>query len=115
MPDHQTILLALQKGEIDLIFGADGDMIDINSFNVLQKEGNIQRFLANQQLHEPFFLTQSKLITSDAKVREALQYAVHKTMIVEGVLNNSETIAKTLFSPTVPYRYPFGWTELWAC
>ncbi|BBP92449.1 hypothetical protein BsIDN1_60670 [Bacillus safensis] len=42
MPDHQTILLALQKGEIDLLFGADGDMIDGDSFQALKKkQGNM--------------------------------------------------------------------------
>lgn len=35
MPDHQTILLALQKGEIHLLFGADGDMIDLDSFQAI--------------------------------------------------------------------------------
>ena len=39
MPDHQTILLALQKGEIDLIFGSDGDMLNLDAFAALQKEG----------------------------------------------------------------------------
>ena len=35
MPDHQTIMLALQKGEIDLVFGADGDMLNMDAFNAL--------------------------------------------------------------------------------
>lgn len=103
MPDHQTILLALQKGEIDLIFGADGDMIDLNSFNMLQKEGKYTTLLSKPTASRAILLNTKQPITSDAKVREALQYAVHKTAIVEGILNNSETIAQTLFSPTVPY------------
>lgn len=29
MPDAQTILMALEKGEVDLLYGADGDQIDM--------------------------------------------------------------------------------------
>lgn len=39
MPDAQTMLMALQKGEIDLIFGSDGDQITSDTFAKLQKEG----------------------------------------------------------------------------
>lgn len=45
MPDPQTILLALQKGEIDLLFGADGDQIDLDSYKKLEKEGNYKTYL----------------------------------------------------------------------
>ena len=31
MPDAQTILMALEKGEVDLLYGADGDQIDMDS------------------------------------------------------------------------------------
>lgn len=38
IPNHQSILLSLQKGEIDLIFGADGDMINSDAFSMLEKK-----------------------------------------------------------------------------
>lgn len=103
MPDHQTILLALQKGEIDLIFGADGDMINLDAFNVLQKEGKYTTLLSQPTASRAILLNTKQPITSNLKVREALQYAIQKEEIVKGILNNSETIAKTLFSPTTPY------------
>ncbi|WP_024953807.1 nickel ABC transporter substrate-binding protein [Sulfurospirillum arcachonense] len=103
MPDHQTILLALQKGEVDLIFGADGDMIDIDAFKVLQKEGKYTTLLSRPTASRAILINTKQPITHDIKVREALQHAVNKQAIVEGILNNSETIAKTLFSPTTPY------------
>lgn len=40
MPNHQTILLALEKGEVDLLFGSDGDMIDSDSFKALTEQVN---------------------------------------------------------------------------
>jgi nickel transport system substrate-binding protein len=103
MPDHQTILLALQKGEIDLIFGADGDMINLDAFNVLQKDGKYTTLLSQPTASRAILINTKQPITHDNKVREALQYTIQKEAIVAGILNNSETIAKTLFAPTTPY------------
>ncbi|SDM15034.1 nickel transport system substrate-binding protein [Dendrosporobacter quercicolus] len=103
MPDHQTILLALQKGEIDLLFGSDGDMIDLDSFNALQKEGKYQAVLSQPIGSRAILLNASRPVTKDLKVREAFQYAIDKKQIAEGILNGTETIADTLLSPTVPY------------
>ena len=50
MPDHQTILLALQKGEIDLIFGSDGDMLNLDAFAALQKEGTYKTEISYRRL-----------------------------------------------------------------
>ncbi|AFL69437.1 nickel ABC transporter substrate-binding protein [Sulfurospirillum barnesii] len=103
MPDHQTVLLALQKGEIDLIFGADGDMIDLNAFSVLQKEGKYATLLSQPTASRAILLNTKQPITKEEKVREALQYAINKEAIVAGILNHSENIAHTLLSPTTPY------------
>jgi nickel transport system substrate-binding protein len=103
IPDHQTILLALQKGEVDLLFGADGDMIDLDSFKALQTEGKYKTVLSNPVASRAILLNAHQPITSDKKVREALQYVVNKQAIAEGILNGSEAIADTLLSPTIPY------------
>ena len=39
MPDHQAILLALHKGDVDLVFGADGDMLNLDNFDAIRREG----------------------------------------------------------------------------
>jgi len=103
MPDHQTILLALQKGEIDLLFGADGDMIDLDSFKALQKEDKYKTAMSQPIASRAILLNAHQPVTSDIKVREAFQYAVNKQAIAEGILNGSEAVADTLMSPTVPY------------
>ena len=36
IPDRQAMLLALQKGDIQLIFGADGDMVSMDAFDKLK-------------------------------------------------------------------------------
>ena len=103
MPDSQTILLALKKGEIDLLFGADGDMIDLDSFTALQKEGKYAAMLSEPVASRAILINAHRPISSDRQVREAFQYVVNKEGIANGVLNGTETVADTLLSPTVPY------------
>lgn len=103
MTDHQTILLALEKGEVDLIFGSDGDMIDLDSFAALEKQGKYITELSEPVASRAILLNSNKEITGDLKVRLALQYAVDKESISKGVLNGTETVADTLMSKSVPY------------
>ncbi len=103
MTDHQTILLALEKGEIDLIFGSDGDMIDLDSFAALEKQGKYVTDMSEPIASRAILLNSNKEIIGDVKVREALQYAIDKETIAEGVLNGTETIADTLMAKSVPY------------
>lgn len=103
MPDHQTILLALEKGEIDLLFGSDGDMVDMNAFQVLQDAGKYITLMSSPVSSRAVLLNSNKGITMDLKVREALQYAVDKDGIANGILNGTESIADSLMARTVPY------------
>lgn len=103
MPDHQTMLLALEKGEIDLIFGSDGDMIDLDSFKALEDQGKYETEISDPIASRAILLNSNQPITKDVKVREAFQYAIDKQSIADGVLNGSESVAHTLLSPTVPY------------
>jgi nickel transport system substrate-binding protein len=103
IPDHQAILLALEKNEVDLIFGADGDMIDLNVFSMLEKENKYATLLSDPVASRAILLNTKQPITKDLKVREALQYAINKQAIVKGILNDSESIAHSLFAPTTAY------------
>ena len=101
--NHKTILLALEKGEIDLIYGSDGDMIDLDSFAALEEQGKYVTEMSNPIASRAILLNSNKEITGDIKVRQALQYAVDKQTIADGVLNGTETVADTLMSKSVPY------------
>ncbi|MDX8045828.1 nickel ABC transporter substrate-binding protein [Gracilibacillus sp. S3-1-1] len=103
MPDHQTILLALEKGEIDLIFGSDGDMIDLDSFSALEEQGDYVTKLSDPIASRAILLNSNRPVIRDIEVREALQYAIDKQSIANGVLNGYESVAPTLLSSTVPY------------
>lgn len=105
MPDAQTMLMALQKGEIDLIFGSDGDQITSDAFAKLQKEGQYA-VLASDPIASRAVLLNSNPknspVTTDPAVREAIQRAVNRKAITEGVLNGLESPAETLFAKNVP-------------
>ena len=69
MPDHQTIMLALQKGEIDLVFGADGDMLNMDAFNALQKEGKYATLISKPIASRAILLNAHQPVTKDRAVR----------------------------------------------
>lgn len=103
MPDHQAILLALQKGEIDLIFGADGDMVNLDSFDALRRQGKYVAVISQPIASRAILLNAHQPFTKEKAVRLALQHAIDKEGIVQGVLNGSEKVADTLMAATVQY------------
>ncbi len=102
MPDLQTSLLALQKGEIDLIFGADGDQITSDAFTGLQKSGTLKVKLSEPTGSRAVLINSGSPVTSDVRVREAIQFAVDREAIVKNVLNGTEAPAGTLMARNVP-------------
>lgn len=103
MPDHQSMLLGLQKGEVDLIFGADGDMLNLDSFEGLRRQGKYVTEISQPIASRAILLNAHQPFTRERDARLALQHAVDKKSIVEGVLNGSEELADTLIAPSVQY------------
>ena len=98
MPDAQTILMALEKGEVDLLYGADGDQIDMDSYKKLESEGKYVTDMSEPVASRAILLNAHQAITGDKNVRQALQYAINKQAIVDGVLNGTEEVADTLMA-----------------
>lgn len=103
IPDRQTMLLALQKGDIQLIFGADGDMLNIDAFEKLASMKQFKATLSDPIASRSIVLNSARPITESLLVRQALEHSVNKAAIAKGVFNNSETVAQTLMSKNVPY------------
>lgn len=103
IPNQQTILLGLQKGEIDLLFGTDGDIIDSDSFKSLQNNQKYVTVMGDPIASRSILLNSKSEFTGDRKVREAFQYAVNKEYIAGGILNGNEKVADTLLAPNIPY------------
>lgn len=103
MPDAQTMLMALEKGEIDLVFGADGDQLTSDALTRLIEEKKLAVTLSRPIASRAILLNTKRPVTQDKRVREAIQYAVNREAIVKGVLNGIEEPAETLFAKNVPY------------
>ena len=101
IPDNQTRIMALEKGEIDLIFGKnmlDADAIsqyvDGDQFTVSLSEPTSTRHIVLNTTHE---------ILGDKAVRQALQHATNREAISEGIFYGLEKPADTLYATSVPY------------
>ena len=103
MPDHQAILLALHKGDVDLVFGADGDMLNLDNFDAIRREGRYAAAISQPIASRAILLNAHQPFTRERDVRLALQYAVDKEGIAATILNGSETVAPSLLASTVAY------------
>ncbi|MCP1314596.1 MULTISPECIES: nickel ABC transporter substrate-binding protein [unclassified Halomonas] len=100
--DPNTRAIALQTGDIGLIYGADGP-ISPDTFARLAKSGEYTTarsaptetlMLALNSQHGP---------TAELAVRQAINHAVDKAGMVESVFHGTQDPAPTLFAPSVPY------------
>lgn len=103
VPDHQSLVFALQKGDADLVLGADGDMFNLDTFAVLQKDRRLSTAQSRPIASRALLLNSNADFTREREVRLALQHAINREGIVQHVLNATETVADTLLSPSVPY------------
>lgn len=103
MPDHQAILLALHKGDVDLVFGADGDMLNLDNFDAIRREGRYAAAISQPIASRAILLNAHQPFTRERDVRLALQYAVDREGIAATILNGSETVAPSLLASTVAY------------
>lgn len=103
VPDTQTMLMALEKGEIDLVFGADGDQLTGDAFKKLTDEKRLNTAVSEPIASRAILVNSKRPITKDVRVREALAYAFNRQAVVDGILNGTEAAAMTLFAKSVPY------------
>lgn len=101
IPDNQTRILALEKGEIDLIFGKN--MIDADAVNKYADSGQFTVSLSDPTSTRQIVLNTTKEVLNDKAVRQAIQHATNKQAISEGIFYGLEQPADTLFAETVPY------------
>ncbi|MGE7418080.1 nickel ABC transporter substrate-binding protein [Methylobacterium tarhaniae] len=102
IPDPNTRAIALQTGEIDLVYGAAGQ---IPSEAFLRLRDQAPAFSA--AVSKPFAtrvlaLNSARFPTDDRAVRLAINRAVDKDTLVRTVLDGIEPRADFLFAPTVP-------------
>ena len=101
IPDNQTRILALEKGEIDLIFGKN--MIDADAVNKYIDSEEFEVALSDPTSTRHIVLNTTNDILSDAAVRKAMQHATNREAISQGIFYGLEAPADTLYASTVPY------------
>ena len=101
IPDNQTRILALEKGEIDMIFGKN--MIDADAINQYTGDDKFTVSLSDPTSTRQIVLNTTRDVLADKEVRQALQHATNKQAISDGIFYGLEQPADTLFAKTVPY------------
>lgn len=101
IPDNQTRILALEKGEIDLIFGKN--MIDADTIKNYEGNEDFSVSLSDPTSTRQIVMNTTDEILKDKYVRYALSYATNKAEISEGIFYGLEEVAETLYAKTVPY------------
>ncbi|MEG6505603.1 nickel ABC transporter substrate-binding protein [Nitratidesulfovibrio sp. 1201_IL3209] len=106
IPDPNTRLVALQAGELDLVFGGGGHgggQISLDAFDALKKGGAYAAFLSPPQASRVIALNSKSGPTADIAVRKAILHAIDKDAMVKGIFLSAEQRADALFPPTAPY------------
>lgn len=101
IPDNQTRIMALQKGEIDLIYGKN--MIDADALQSYQDSEDFNIALSEPTSTRQIVLNTTNSILQDRDVRYALSYATNKQEISDGIFYGLEAVAETLYAKTIPY------------
>lgn len=93
--------MALESGEIDLIFGKN--MLDADAISRYIESDKFEVALSDPTSTRHIVLNTTNEILSDTSVRQALQYATNREAISEGIFYGLEEPADTLYATTVPY------------
>ena len=101
IPDNQTRIMALESGEIDLIFGKN--MLDADAISQYVDSEKFSVSLSEPTSTRHIVLNTTNDILSDTTVRQALQYATNRQAISDGIFYGLEEPADTLYAKTVPY------------
>lgn len=113
IPDSQTRVMALESGEIDLIYG--GNLIDATTLSAYTESDKFTVGYSEPTLTKHLLMNSSDEILVDQAVREALIHAIDKEAINEGIFYGMEIVADNLYAPNVPYcdvdLEPFDFNE----
>lgn len=101
IPDQESIVLAFEKGDIDLIYGRG--VISRDSFLHLKESGKYGVSLSDGLTTRAIILNTLKGATSELPVRQAIQYAIDKASMIESVTKGTELNAETALGRNIPY------------
>ena len=101
IPDGQTRALALEKGEIDLLFGKN--MIDTETMEKFSTMKGFETKMSEPLSTRMMIVNTTKGALQDKNVRKAIQHVLDKKAISESIFGGSELPADYLLAKTVKY------------
>lgn len=101
IPDNQARLLALQNGEIDMIYGTN--LIGPKAYKRFSGQKGFNGALSKPVSTRMMVLNSTARNLSDVRVRQALQHLTDKQIISDKIMLGLEAPADTLFARNVPY------------
>lgn len=102
IPDATSRAVAFETGEVDLLYGDEG-LLPLDTFARFRQQDAYRTRLSAPTQTVMLALNTLQAPTNDLAVREALNYAVNKQALIDGVLYGTQQVADTLFAPSVPY------------
>ncbi|MET3698775.1 peptide/nickel transport system substrate-binding protein [Bacillus oleivorans] len=107
MPDSESSILAMQAGEIDIIPG-------ISSQGLLQLGDTVSTVSGPQNMVQLMALNNSVEPLDDVKVRQAINLAIDKDVIIDTVADGEGSKLGSNFSPAMEFYYEPGLEEYYA-
>lgn len=102
IPDADSRMMALQSGEIDLLYGTY--QVTYDMFDYLAKLDNVEAVQSETTYAtRNLLLNTASGILKDLRVRRAIQHGTDKQQINNTVLHGFESVADTLFPSDLPY------------
>jgi nickel transport system substrate-binding protein len=106
LPIGITTILALEKGEVDILFTNQGaNMFDADALRQIESMNKYKIVMSDAVVTKMLLANTSNNASpiSDESVRMALWYALDRNVIASNITNGMDTPANTLFAKTVPY------------
>ncbi len=101
IPDNQARLLALENGDVDLIYGLQ--LINAKAYEHFSKMDGFGGALSDPVSTRMMVLNTTSPNLSDARVRQALQHLTDRQIISDKIMLGLESPAYTIFAKTIPY------------
>lgn len=102
IPDADSRMMAMQSGEIDLLYGSY--QITHDMFDFLKNLKDIKAVKSTKTYAtRNLLLNSNSKILSDIRIRQAISYGINKEQIINTVLHSMEQKANTLFANSLPY------------
>lgn len=102
IPDPNSRALAFESGKINLIYGFEGQ-ISPDTFNRFSHDPNLSTALSDPLSTRVLAMNTKQSPTRELAVRQAINHAVNREAISQGIFYGMEQAAPTLFASNVPY------------